>query len=179
MQGWALAMQGRRTAGIIQMWEGLAAWRSAGSELDRPWLLGLIADLSGRDGRTAEGLHILSEALALIDTTAERWYEAELYRLKGALLRMTDGGRPMADDPPEVCFQKALEIARHQQSKSLELRAATSLANVWQSQGNRNEAHELLAPVYNWVTEGFDTVDLREAKRLLDKLRADIRPPTP
>jgi predicted ATPase len=167
MQGWVLAMQGRRTAGITQMWEGMAAWRAAGDELDRPRLLGLLADLCRRDGQAAEGLHVLSEALALMDTTAERWYEAELYRLKGELLLHAAGSGRRADCAPEACFQQALAIARSQQAKSWELRAATSLARHWQSQGKRQDAYALLAPVYEWFTEGCDTADVQEAKVLL------------
>lgn len=170
MQGWALAMQGRQTAGITQMREGMAAWRAAGDELDRPRLLGLLADLCRQDGQAAEGLQILTEALALMDPTAERWYEAELSRLKGELLRRAPGTCHLADGTPERSFQTALEIARTQQAKSWELRVATSLARLWQSQGNRDEARELLAPVYSWFTEGFDTTDLIDAKALLDEL---------
>ncbi len=96
--------------------------------------------------------------------------EAELHRLKGDLLAMTDREMQDADLTPENCFHKALEIARHQQAKSLELRAATSLARLWQSQDKRQDAYDLLAPVYGWFTEGFDTADLMEAKSLLQEL---------
>ena len=102
-----------------------------------------------------------------MDTIGERWYEAELYRLKGTLLlqQHTDN-----QAESENCFHHALDIAWNQQAKSLELRAATSLARLWQQQGKRQEAHNLLAPVYGWFTEGFDTADLQEAKALLDGL---------
>ncbi len=170
MQGWVLAMQGKCTAGITQMWEGMAAWRAAGDELDRPRLLGLLADLLRRDRQAAEGLRVLSEALALMDTTAERWYEAELYRLKGELLRQVEGGIRRAECTPEACFQQALAIARSQQAKSWELRAAMSLNRLWQSQGKRQDAYDLLAPVCGWFTEGFDTADVQEAKALLHEL---------
>jgi adenylate cyclase len=107
------------------------------------------------------------EALTFVDTTGERCYEPELYRLKGALLLQQS-----ADNHTEahVCFQHALDVARAQQAKSLELRAATSLARLWQQQGKRAEAYQLLAEVYGWFTEGFDTADLQEAKALLDEL---------
>src|SRR5262249_6236541 len=113
------------------------------------------------------GLTVLAEALTLADTTGERWYEAECYRLKGVLLLQQHSDNQAE---AESCFHKALEIACNQQAKSLELRAATSLARLWQQQGKRQEAHDLLAPVYGWFTEGFDTVDLQDAKVLLAEL---------
>jgi len=110
---------------------------------------------------------VLTEALALVDTTGERWYEPELYRLKGALLLQQH-----LDNQAEAerCFHHALAIARHQQAKSFELRTATSLARLWQQQGKRQEASDLLAPIYGWFTEGFDTPDVQEAKVLLEEL---------
>ena len=105
---------------------------------------------------------MLTEALAWVDKNGERYYEAELYRLKGELLRHAEEA--------EACFHHALDIARSQQAKSFELRTATSLAKLWQHQGKRAEAHELLAPIYSWFTEGFDTADLQEAQALLDAL---------
>jgi predicted ATPase len=110
---------------------------------------------------------VLAEALTHADNTGECCYEAELHRLKGELrLQQSSDNHPEA----ESCFHHALDIARTQQAKSLELRAATSLARLWQQQGKRQEAHDLLAPVYGWFTEGFDTADLQEAKALLDAL---------
>ena len=110
---------------------------------------------------------MVTEALTLMDTTGERWYEPELHHLQGELLLQQS-----SDNHPEAasCFQQAIRIAQHQQAKSWELRAATSLARLWQQQGKRQEAHDLLAPVYGWFTEGFDTADLQEAKALLDEL---------
>src|SRR5262249_27344954 len=113
------------------------------------------------------GLVVLAEALTLVDATGERWYEAELHRLRGALLLQQSLDHQAE---AESCFHDALAIARHQQAKSLELRTATSLARLWQQQGKRQEAHDLLAPVYGWFTEGFDTADLQDAKALLDEL---------
>jgi predicted ATPase len=98
----------------------------------------------------------------------ERWWEAEVSRLRGVLL-LRQPGTPQAE--AEACFQRALDIARRQQAKSLELRAALSLARLWQQQGKRSEAYNLLAPIYSWFTEGFDTADLQEAKALLEELR--------
>ena len=118
-------------------------------------------------GQPETGLTMLTEALALVDTTGERWYEPELYRLKGELLLQQN-----SDNHTEAasCFQQALAIARRQQARSWELRAATSLTRLWQRQGKHVEAHALLAPIYGWFTEGFDTADLQEAKALLDEL---------
>jgi predicted ATPase len=115
-----------------------------------------------------EGLTVLTEALALVEKNDERWYEAELHRLKGELLLQLSLDNH-AD--AETCFQQAISIAQNQSAKSWELRAATSLATLWKQQGKRQDAYELLAPVYGWFTEGFDTADLKDAKALLDELR--------
>jgi predicted ATPase len=114
-----------------------------------------------------EGLGVLNEALALVHKNDECFYEAELYRLKGVLVLASS-----MDDhsEAEACFHQALAIACRQDAKSLELRAATSLARLWQRQGKRHEARDLLAPIYSWFTEGFDTADLQEAKALLEEL---------
>jgi predicted ATPase len=110
---------------------------------------------------------VLTEALTHVDTTGERLYESELYRLKGELLLAQS---PDNHTEAATCFQQAMTIAQNQQAKSLELRAATSLARLWQQQGKHQEAHDLLAPVYGWFTEGFDTADLKDAKALLETL---------
>jgi predicted ATPase len=127
----------------------------------------LLAEACGKAGQAGEGLTLLAEALAAVANTGERLYEAELYRLKGELLL-----RPAAADAPqaETCFQQALDVARRQQAKSLELRAALSLSRLWQQQGKRAAARQLLAAVYGWFTEGFDTADLQEARALLEEL---------
>jgi predicted ATPase len=120
-----------------------------------------------------EGVRVLDEALELVEKTGERWREAELYRLKGELLLLPAvglGGQPRRAHEAETCFRQGLDLARSQQGKSLELRAATSLARLWQQQGKRIEAQELLAPIYGWFTEGFDTADLQEAEALLEEL---------
>src|SRR5262249_55617955 len=113
------------------------------------------------------GLTALAEALTRAETTGERWYESEIYRLKGELLLQQNAANQAE---AETCFQQAITVAQNQQAKSGELRAATSLARLWQQQGKRQEAHDLLASVYNWFTEGFDTADLKDAKALLDAL---------
>jgi predicted ATPase len=127
----------------------------------------LLADVCGHRNHTAEGLQALAEADTLIEQHEERWWEAEVCRLRGVLLLRQAVPQP---EEAEACFQRALEVARRQQAKSLELRAAMSLAHLWQQQDRRAEAHALLAPVYGWFTEGFDTVDLQEAKALLEEV---------
>jgi len=167
LRGWTLAHQGEAKEGIVQIEQGLRAFRATGAEILRPYYLALLAEAHGTIGEPEIGLTILTEALTLAETTGERWYESEIYRLKGELLLQQHSDN---DTEAGNCFQKALDIARNQQAKSFELRAATSLARLWQRQGKRQEAHDLLASVYNWFTEGFDTADLQEAKALLDAL---------
>jgi predicted ATPase len=165
--GWALAAQGQRAEGIAQVRHGLDAFRGTGAELARPYYLALLAEASGQVGQAGEGLPLLAEALALVHKNGERWWEAELHRLKGELLLILS---PENQVDAEACFRQALDIARRQQAKSLELRAAMSLSRLWQRQGKRDEAHQLLAEIYGWFTEGFDTADLQEAKALLEEL---------
>jgi predicted ATPase len=142
-------------------------YRATGAEILRPYWLALLAEAQGAIGEPEAGLTALVEALTLVDTTGERWCEAELYRLNGELLLQQHSDNQAE---AEKCFHQAIVIAQNQQAKSWELRAATSLARLWQQQGKRQEAYDLLAPVYNWFTEGFDTADLKEAKALLDEL---------
>ena len=149
------------------MRQGLAARHATGVEGDRPYLLALLAEEYGKAGRTMEGLHVLAEALAVMDTIEERYYEADLYRLKGALLLRHSAEQ---DAEAEACFHQALDVARRQEAKSLELRAAMSLSRLWQQQGKRAEAYDLLTPIYGWFAEGLDTADLQEAKALLEEL---------
>jgi predicted ATPase len=153
--------------GITQIHQVLAVDRSTGATRDRPYNLALLAEASAQGGQTTEGLEVLAEALATLAESGVRWWEAELYRLKGELLLWHSVAQL---GEAEACFQQALDIARRQQAKSLELRAATSLSLLWQHQGKRAAAYDLLAPVYGWFTEGFDTADLQEAKALLAAL---------
>ena len=167
LRGWAVAQQGQAQEGIVQIAQGLSALRATGAEIRRPHFLALLAETHGIIEQSETGLTMLTEALALVDTTDERWYEAELHRLKGELLLQSSSEN---STEAETCFQRAMAIAQNQQAKSFELRTATSLARLWQQQGKRQEAHDLLAPVYGWFTEGFDTADLIDAKALLDAL---------
>jgi len=178
LQGWALAGQGQREEGIEQMRQGLASWQATGAELYRSYWLALLAEAYGKAGQTEEGLTVLAEALAVVNKNSERFYEAELYRLKGELLLMQAVGAgsipdEFVGDAPteaETCFRQAIDIARCQSAKSLELRAVISLSHLLQKQGKKQEARRMLAEIYGWFTEGFDTRDLKEAKALLDEL---------
>ena len=130
----------------------------------------MLAEVYDHLGHTEEGLQALAEAHTLVEQHEERWWEAEVCRLQGVLLLHAECGVQSAALAAEECFQRALDVARRQEAKSLELRAAMSLSRLWQQQGKRAEARELLAPVYGWFTEGFDTADLQEAKALLEEL---------
>jgi len=127
----------------------------------------LLADVAAHLGHIEDGLQALAEAYTLVEQHDERWWEAEIHRLRGVLLQRQTIPQP---EDAEVWLQRALDVARRQEAKSLELRAAMSLARLWQQQGKRQEAYDLLTPIYGWFTEGFDTADLQDAKILLDEL---------
>jgi predicted ATPase len=165
-RGWALAEQGQVEEGLRQIRQGLACGQALEYEGTRTHSLVLLAEVYNKAGQTAEGLAALEAALALVHKNAERYFEAEIYRLRGELLLHVVG----QSEETEACFQQALAVASRQQAKSLELRAAMSLARLWQQQGKRQDAYGLLAPVYGWFTEGFDTADLQEARVLLEEL---------
>jgi predicted ATPase len=169
-----LAEQGQGEEGVARLRQDLVAYRATGSEIYRPYWLALLAEAYGQVGRAEEGLTALAEALAVVDKTGERWYEAELYRLKGELtlqqFKVQGSKFKEAEAEAEACFLKAIEVARRQSAKSLELRAVMSLSRLWQQQGKKDEARQMLAEIYNWFTEGFDTKDLQEAKALLEEL---------
>jgi predicted ATPase len=186
LRGWALAEQGKGEEGIVQIRQGLAALRATGAEAVRPYLLTLLAEVYGRRGQAEEGLRVLAKALEAEHKGGERYYEAERHRLKGELVLQSAVRSPQSEIPntqhltpstqaeveqeAEGCFQKAIEIARKQQAKSLELRAAVSLARLWQQRGKQQSARNMLSEIYHWFTEGFDTKDLQEAKALLEAL---------
>ncbi|MBI3757625.1 MAG: AAA family ATPase [Deltaproteobacteria bacterium] len=198
-RGLALAWQGRVEEGLAQIHQGMIALQTTGTEIMRADNLARLAEAYGKAGRAEEGLTLLTEALAIIHKTGGCQYEAEVYRIRGELLLAQEGLRPQAKglrekteeegvrlqavgfrekaEEAEKCFYKAIEISQKQQAKSLELRAVMSLARLRQSQATQDatrvkldEAHQMLAEVYNWFTEGFDTKDLREAKALLEEL---------
>ena len=162
-----MAQQGRNEEGIAQIQEGFAAYRATGTELLRPYLLCLLAEACMETGRLDDGLSALTEAVAAAEEHEIRHHWAEMHRLKGELLlRQNDSNAAEA----QSCFQRAIEIAGKQSAKSWELRATTSLARLLAKQRRRDEARAMLAEIYAWFTEGFDTADLREAKALLDEL---------
>jgi predicted ATPase len=167
LRGWALAMQGRGEEGIAQVRQGIAAYRATGAAAVVPYFCTVLAEVYGHLGHPEDGLQALAEAHTLVEQQEERWWEAEIHRLQGVLL-LRQTGTPQAEAEPWL--QRALDVARRQEAKSLELRAAMSLARLWQQQGKRAEAYDLLAPIYGWFTEGFDTADLQEAKALLEEL---------
>jgi predicted ATPase/DNA-binding winged helix-turn-helix (wHTH) protein len=186
MQGWALFKQERHEEAIEQMRQGLAALQETGTELVRPHFLGLLAEAESLANRPEDGLRSLEEALSVAERGGEKYYEAELYRLKGEVLLIRADGRGLsrrattgkdaaeveqtAIEQAEACFNQSLKIAQRQKAKSWELRAVMSIARLYQKQSKQEEARTLLARVYSMFTEGFATTDLREAKALLDEL---------
>jgi predicted ATPase len=167
MRGWALAEQGLIEEGLVQLWQGLTSWLEMGIEQAHTHLLSRMAEAYRRGGRAQEGLRVLSEAFMLAQThkNEERYHEAELYRLKGHLLLLEDTAN---EQHAEKCFRHAVDVARQQQAKSLELRAAMSLSCLWQARGRTAEARGLLTEISGWFTEGFATADLQEARSLLE-----------
>jgi predicted ATPase len=167
LRGWALALQGQGEVGLAQLRQGIAGYRATGAADHVPYYCILLADVADRLGHPVDGLQALAEAHTLVEQQEERWWEAEVCRLRGVLL-LRQPGTPQAE--VETWLQRALDVAHRQEAKALELRAAVSLSQLWQQQGRRAEAWELLTSVYGWFTEGFDTADLQEAKALLETL---------
>jgi len=176
LKGWALAQQGIIEDGIERLCQGFDSWLTKGNELGKTQILARLAEAYGKARHTEEGLHVLAEALVAVRTNGERHFEAELYRLKGELLLQSEVQRPRTQSHQqhvveiEACFRQALDIARRQQAKSLELRAAMSLARLLKTQGKPAEARQILTESYSWFTEGFDTTDLQEAQALIATL---------
>jgi predicted ATPase/class 3 adenylate cyclase len=187
VQGWALAEQGQGEEGIAQMCRGLSGLQATGAELPLAVWAAPLAEAYGKVGRFEEGLALLSEARAAIDKSGGHLHEAEMYRVRGQLMLQKEARgvrletspsspqasslKPQVSSEAEACFLKAIEIAQRQQAKSLELRATVSLARLWQQHGKQAEARQLLAEIYSWFTEGFDTADLKDAQALLETLR--------
>jgi predicted ATPase len=165
-QGWVLTMQSQSETGLAQLRQGLAALLNTGQALSQICLV-LLAEASEHAGQVEEGLRLLAETLTALEASRRGDLLAETYRLQGELLRQAVPDAAQA----EACFHQALAVACRQQAKAWELRAAMSLSQLWQRQGKRAAAYDLLAPVYGWFTEGFDTADLQEAKTLLEGLR--------
>jgi class 3 adenylate cyclase/predicted ATPase len=167
-QGWLLLTSGDAEQAIVQIGRGLAASEVLGSRMRHSYFLALLAEAYLRAGRHEESLSTVDQTLRFVRESGERWWEAEVHRLRGEVL-LVRGDRARTD--AEQCFQQAIGIARKQTARALELRAAMGLARLWREQGRRAEAYDLLAPVYGWFTEGFDTADLKEARALLEVLR--------
>ncbi|HKA22866.1 MAG TPA: protein kinase [Blastocatellia bacterium] len=167
MRGWAIAMRGEPETGVELLRRGLASYLATGTRQQHSYFLGLSAEALDRAGRTIEALAALAEAQNRVAETVERYYEAELHRITGEMLLNSGTGSHLG---AEVCFQKALAVAREQKAKSFELRAALSLCRLWRKQGKNSEALALLGETLNWFTEGFDTPDLKDAKALLEEL---------
>ncbi len=166
-------MEDKSEKGLVELQQGIAALQAQGAGIWLPFRCTMLAEVFDLLGNTKEGLQSLAEAQTLMDETEERWWEAEIYRLQGTLLWRNSMAPPAE---VETWLRRAVDVARRQEAKSLELRAATSLARLWHQQGKPLEAHDLLAPVYNWFTEGFDAPDLKEAKALLEEFRRNDPP---
>jgi predicted ATPase len=165
MHGWCMGAIGQAEEGIPLLLQGIAIRRAAGTNLLLPFFLMTLAEVYGMAARAEEGVNRLAEAAKLLDTTQERWAEAEMHRLRGTLLLSMN-----KHAEAENSYRQALSVAQRQSAKFWELRAAMSMARLWRDQGKRQQARELLAPVYSWFTEGFDTLDLKEAKSLFREL---------
>ena len=167
MLGAARAMLEPSDAAAAEIQAAMTAYRATGARFQTTYQLVLYAQALAACGRQGEGLAALREAAAMAEETGERYFEAEIHRVEGNL-RLAENGTAEA----EACYLKALAVARAQEARSLELRAARDLARLWAERGEHRRAADLLAPVYGWFTEGFDTPDLQEAKALLDDLHA-------
>jgi predicted ATPase len=175
LKGCAMAYGRQVDEGLALMNEGLAAYRATGAKLWRLYYLALMSETLGNVRRPDDGLALLAEALDLVRSTSEHEHEAELHRLRGELIlkqERTGNSESTLQKEAEDCFRRAVAIATEQTARSLELRATTSLARLLVKQDRRDEAHTMLAEIYNWFTEGFDTADLKDAKALLDELSA-------
>jgi predicted ATPase len=166
-QGCALALTGRTADAVETIGSGVRAWRSTGATCWTPLHMLFLADAHARLGQFDDARRCIDEALAASEASKESWCDADINRLAGDIVLLS--GEPDAGKA-EAYFERALSVAREQRAKSWELRAATSMARLWRDQGKRDAARDLLAPVYGWFTEGFDTLDLKEAKALLDEL---------
>jgi predicted ATPase len=166
--GWALTQEGQLSEGMQQIYRGASAFRATGARAQQTQFVSMIAQTQVKRGQVAEGLATLGEALSVVARGGESYEEAELHRLQGEFLLLRQPAAEPAE--AEACFRQALAVARRQQTKSFELRAALSLARLLQAQGRAPEGRELLAEIYGWFTEGWETPDLREAKDLLEAL---------
>jgi len=166
----SLAFQEPNEATLDRAKQDIASLRAKGVTMSMTWCLASLGEACWRANHSEEGLAIIAEAQTLIENIEERSYEADIWRIKGELLLQAAVDDAQAE--AESCYQKAIAIAQQQSTKIFELRATTSLARLWQQQGKREEARQMLAEIYGWFTEGFDTADLKDAKALLDELQS-------
>jgi predicted ATPase len=167
--GWLFALTGKPSDAVRAITSGMTSLRASGATIAEPFYLSHLAGAYADLGQLDDARRCLDDAIEKVDRSNEKWCEAEVHRAAGEIAL-----KSAARDPAkaEAHFDRALTVARQQQTKSWELRVAMSMARLWQAQGKRDEARDLLAPVYGWFTEGFDTLDLKEAKTLLDELAA-------
>jgi predicted ATPase len=168
VRGGAFADGGQIEAGITELRGALDVMRAAGAEMNRPYYTGILAAAYGKAGQPAQGIALIEEAVDLMNRTGQRLFEAELQRMKGDLLLAVSRDK---EAEAEDCFRDAVDCARRQSAKSLELAVALSLSRLWRGQGKNEDARTLLAEIYGWFTEGFETRALKEAKALLEELR--------
>jgi len=173
IRGWALLQSGETDTGLAQLRQGLPAWQATGAGLYESYFLGLQAEALGRSGAVEEGLDLIAKALGRVEETGERWFEAELHRMKGELMLRLRKADPAA---AEARFRQAASVARQQGAKLWELRATTCLAGLCREQGRHGEAHDLLSPLYSQFTEGFGTPDLQAARAMLREIIASSEP---
>ena len=164
---WLFAVTGKTSDAVQMLTSGITAWRSTGSTVFMPWFLSLLARAYAGLSQFDDAWRCIGEAMTAVETTKEKWCEAEVHRVAGEIALLS---QEPDTAKAEAYFDRALAVARKQQAKSWELRAAMSMARLWRDQGKRDEARDLLAPLYGWFTEGFETLDLKEAKTLLDEL---------
>jgi predicted ATPase len=168
LEGCILALTEKARTAVNMITSGITAWRSTGSTAWMPLWLSHLAQAHAKLGGLGDALRCIGEATTAVENTKEKWFEAEVHRIAGEIALMASESEAVK---AEVYFERSLKIAREQQAKSWELRAAMSMARLWRNQGKRQQAHDLLVPVYGWFTEGFDTLDLKQAKALLEELR--------
>ena len=168
-QGSVLALTAKASDTVELLASAIAAWRSTGSTLWLPLGLSYLSNAHAQLGQFDDAWRCIGEVMTAMETSKEKWYEAEVHRIAGEIALLS---RQPNAAKSEAYFERALIVARNQQAKSLELRAAMSMARLWRDQGKRQQSHDLLTPAYGWFTEGFDTLDLKEAKSLLEQLTA-------
>jgi predicted ATPase len=171
-RGWLLSEKGEHDEAVTQIRLGLSTYSGSGAELGTPTFLGMLAEVHDRLERPEDGRSLIADAVAMVERTGQHYWDAELRRLNAALALRADPGKARVEKEAESLFLEAIEIARRQEAKLLELRAATSLSLLWKQQGKASKARVLLSDAYRWFSEGFETADVMDAKVLLEELQA-------